>query len=89
MEMQPMETQLLSRILATLPAALRTAEVIFGGGNGEKKRAAALEVLAAAIDLGQAVTNRHLVDAERFTAGLGTLIDGAVECLNAAGWTGE
>jgi hypothetical protein len=74
------------RALAFLPAALHTAEAIFGSENGEQKKKAALEVVSAAINVGEAVSDKHVVDAERFTAGLGAIIDGVVECLNASVW---
>src|SRR5947209_1726042 len=61
-------------------------EAMFGSGNGEQKRKAAVEIVGAAINITDAVTNKHIADAERFTAGLSAIIDGVVECLNASVW---
>jgi len=45
-----------------------------------------VELVGAAINITDAVTNKHIADAERFTAGLSAIIDGVVECLNASVW---
>ena len=74
------------RALTFLPAVLHTAEAIFGPENGEQKKKAAVEIVAAAINIGEAVTDRQIADADRFTAGLSAIIDGVVECLNASVW---
>ena len=34
----------------------------------------------------EAVSNKDIVDEERFRAGLSKVIDGTVECLNASSW---
>ena len=36
--------------------------------------------------MNSAAANRQIVDQEKFKDGLGKLIDGAVECLNASAW---
>ena len=74
------------RGLGSLPTVLHGTEAIFGAGNGEQKRKAAVELVGAAINITDAVTNKHIADAERFTAGLSAIIDGVVECLNASVW---
>jgi hypothetical protein len=74
------------RGLAFLPGVLHGTEAMFGGGNGEQKRKAAVEIVGAAINIADAVSNKHIADAERFTAGLNSIIDGVVECLNASVW---
>ena len=74
------------RGLAFLPGVLHGTEAMFGGGNGEQKRKAAVEIVGAAINIADAVTNKHIADADRFTAGLSAIIDGVVECLNASVW---
>lgn len=74
------------RSLAFLPAALHGAEALFGEGGGEQKKKAALEVVGAAINITDAVEAKQIVDADRFTAGLSSIIDGVVECLNASVW---
>jgi hypothetical protein len=34
----------------------------------------------------EAVTNKEIVDVEKFRGGLGQIIDGTVQCLNASAW---
>lgn len=41
---------------------------------------------AAALQLTEAVANREIVDEIKFKSGLGKIIDGTVECLNASSW---
>ena len=74
------------RGLAFLPTVLHGTEAVFGGGNGEEKRKAAVELVGAAINITDAVTDKHIADADRFTAGLSAIVDGVVECLNASVW---
>ena len=74
------------RGLAFLPTVIHGTEAMLGSGNGEQKRKAAVEIVGAAINITDAVTNKHIADAERFTAGLSAIIDGVVECLNASLW---
>ena len=74
------------RGLAFLPTVLHGTEALFGAGNGEEKRKAAVEIVGAAINITDAVTNKQIADADRFTAGLSAIIDGVVECLNASVW---
>ncbi len=34
----------------------------------------------------EAVTNKDIVNVDQFRGGLGQIIDGTVQCLNASGW---
>ena len=43
-------------------------------------------VYTVVYQLDDAVTNRQIVDEEKFKQGLGKLIDGTVDCLNASVW---
>jgi hypothetical protein len=74
------------RGLAFLPGVIHGTEAMFGAGNGEQKRRAAVEIVGAAINIADAVSHKHIADAERFTTGLSAIIDGVVECLNASVW---
>ena len=44
------------------------------------------EFLSAAIGLADAVASREIMDADKFREGLGKVIDGVVQCLNASAW---
>jgi hypothetical protein len=74
------------RTITLLPGVIQGTEALFGKENGEQKKKAALEIVGAAINITDAVTMKHIADSEGFTAGLGSIIDGVVACLNASIW---
>lgn len=74
------------RSVALLPGVVQGTEAMFGIKTGQQKKAAALEIAGAAINIADAVTHKHIADPDKFTSGLGTIIDGVVECLNASIW---
>lgn len=74
------------RSVALVPGVVQGTEAMFGVKTGAQKKAVALEVAGTVINIADAVTHKHIADQEKFTAGLGTIIDGVVECLNASIW---
>jgi hypothetical protein len=74
------------RAMTLLPGVIQGTEALFGSESGEQKKKAALEIVGAAINITDAVTSRQIADSDRFTAGLGAIIDGVVTCLNASVW---
>ncbi|MDQ2834053.1 MAG: hypothetical protein M3Y50_09980 [Acidobacteriota bacterium] len=74
------------RMVALLPGVIHGTEAMFGKQTGEQKKKAALEIVGAAINITDAVTTKQIADSERFTTGLGAIIDGVVTCLNASVW---
>lgn len=74
------------RGLALLPSLIQGIESIFGAKTGDQKKDAALEIVSSAISLTDAVSGKHVVDADSFSEGLGKVIDGVVQCLNASLW---
>ncbi len=78
--------KLFFRTMTLLPGVIQGTEALFGKENGEQKKKAALEIVGAAINVTDAVTNRHIADSDQFTAGLSAIIDGVVMCLNASVW---
>jgi hypothetical protein len=74
------------RGIALLPSLIQGVESLFGAKTGEQKKDAALSVVSSAINVTDAVTQKQIVDADGFTAGLSTVIDGVVACLNASIW---
>lgn len=74
------------RGIGLLPSLLQGIEAMFGDKAGAMKREAALEIVGAAINVADAVEGRQIADASGFTEGLGKIIDGVVECLNASLW---
>jgi hypothetical protein len=55
--------------------------------SGEQKKESAITFVGAALQLTEAVANREIVDEIKFKEGLGKVIDGTVECLNASSWS--
>ncbi len=74
------------RAIAVLPGVIHGTEAMFGAQTGAQKKAAAVEIVGAAINMGDAVANRQIADGERFSEGLSGIIDGVVMCLNASIW---
>ena len=71
---------------ATGPATTTVSEALFGHNSSSDKKDAALSFASAAIGLADAVASREVMDADKFREGLGKVIDGVVECLNASAW---
>ncbi len=76
----------LLRGVAFVPAVVHGVEAIFGDQSGAEKKQAALSFVSSALNMGEAVTNCNIVDADKFSEGLSTVIDGVVGCLNASVW---
>jgi hypothetical protein len=72
--------------ISFVPAVVSGIEGLFGGRSGNDKKQAALSFVGAALSLTEQVTNRNIVDENKFKDGLGKIIDGTVECLNASTW---
>jgi hypothetical protein len=76
----------LLQTIAFVPAVVNGIEGLFSHRTGTEKKDAALSFLQAALSMSSAVANRQVVDHEKFKDGLGKVIDGTVECLNASVW---
>ena len=74
------------RGIAVLPSVIQGIESIFGAKTGTQKQSAALDIVSSAIKVVDAVANKTILDADAFTAGLSTIIDGVVACFNASIW---
>lgn len=79
--------KLFLRGLALLPSLIQGIESIFGAKTGDQKKEAALEIVSSAINLTDAVAGKKVADADSFSDGLGKIIDGVVQCLNASLWS--
>jgi len=75
------------RGLTQLPTLIQGIETLYGSKSGAEKRAAAVKMVGAAIQVADAVEAKQVIDAPAFTAGLGQIVDGVVACLNASIWT--
>jgi hypothetical protein len=74
------------RGIALLPGVIHGMEAMFGAASGEQKKAAAVEIVGAVINIADAVEMKQIADSGKFTAGLSAIIDGVVTCLNASVW---
>jgi len=79
----------LLQAIGFVPAIVNGIENLFQGRTGAEKRDAAMSFVEAAISLGDAVAAHHISDEAKFKEGMGKVIDGAVECLNASVWAGK
>ena len=76
----------LLRGIAFIPAVINGIEGLFGNRTGTDKKSAAMSFVQAALSITDAVAQKDVVDASKFQEGLGKIIDGTVECLNASVW---
>ena len=76
----------LLRGVAFIPAVVHGIEALFGGKSGGEKKEAAMSFVGAALSITEAIANRDIVDDAKFREGLGKIIDGVVQCLNASAW---
>ena len=77
---------ILLRSIAFIPAVVQGVESVFGSKAGTDKKEAALNFVASALSITEAVTNKDIVNVDQFRGGLGQIIDGTVQCLNASAW---
>jgi len=62
------------------------SEGLFGSKSGAEKKDAAMSFLESALATVDAVAAREIVDPVKFKQGVGLVIDGVVQCLNASAW---
>jgi hypothetical protein len=73
--------------ISFVPAIVQGVEGLFGNRTGDTKKNAALSIVQSAISVTDAIANKQVLDAGKFQDGLGKIIDGVVECLNASAWS--
>ena len=78
--------KLFLRGIGLLPSVIQSVEAMSGVKSGEQKRHAVLSIVTTAINIVDAVEQKQIVDADGFAAGLGSIVDGVVACLNASVW---
>lgn len=76
----------LLRGISFIPALVHGVEGLLGSKTGAEKKQAVFSFVGAALDLSGAADNKQIVDGDRFNAGLGKVIDGVVDCMNASVW---
>ena len=81
----PFLTKLLQAI-GFVPAIVNGIEGLFSNRPGSDKKQAAVSFLESALSMAEAIESRQITDEPKFKEGLGKVIDGTVECLNASIW---
>ena len=76
----------LLRGISLIPAMVQALEGVFGAKSGANKKAAALSFIQNAVSATGPAAPAYIVDNIKFEDGLGKVIDGVVECLNASVW---
>lgn len=75
--------------IAFVPAVVQGIEGFFGAKSGNDKKNAALSFVQSAISMTDAVASKDIADSGKFSDGLGKVIDGVVQCLNASVWANK
>ena len=78
--------KLFLRSIALIPSLVQSVELLYGAKTGAQKKDAALSIVSSSINVADAVSQKQIADAPRFTQGLHQIIDGVVQCLNASLW---
>jgi len=73
--------------IAFVPAIVTGVEGLFGRKSGVDKKNTALTLAQNTIQVTDAIAGKDIVDAGKFQDGLGKVIDGVVQCLNASAWS--
>lgn len=73
--------------LSFLPAVVNSIETLFANRSGAEKKESAVSFITAALQIGEAVSSRDIVDEAKFREGLSKIIDGAVDCFNSSAWS--
>ena len=74
------------RGVGLLPNVIHGVEAVSGAMSGAEKKSAVLGILKTAIRIVDAVEQKSIVDPDGFSAGLSSIVDGVVQCLNASVW---
>jgi len=74
------------RSITLLPGVVQGVEGLSGAQTGAQKKDAALSIVGSALNLADAVNNKQIVNSTAFQGGLGKIVDGIVDCLNASVW---
>jgi hypothetical protein len=76
----------LLRGISFIPAVVNGVEGLLGSKTGKEKKQAAMSFVGSALGIAGAVESKQIADGDKFNAGLGKVIDGVVDCMNASVW---
>lgn len=77
---------LLLKAISFVPALVTGIENMCANKSGAEKKDAAMSLLETTLRTIDVVAAREIVDPAKFREGIGLVIDGVVECLNASAW---
>lgn len=72
--------------ISFIPAVVHGVEALFGSKTGNDKKQAAISFIGTALSITDAIANKDVVDPQKFQSGLGKIIDGVCDCMNASVW---
>lgn len=75
--------------ISFVPAIVQGVENLLGAKSGASKKAAALSFVQSAVGATDQVAGKNIIDPSKFNDGLGKLIDGVVQCMNASVWANK
>jgi hypothetical protein len=76
----------LLQAIAFIPGIVTSVEGLFSHRSGADKKDAVLSFLQSALSAGDAMMSQEIANQDQFKAGLASIIDGVVQCLNASVW---
>lgn len=76
----------LLQAISFVPSIVHGVEALLGSKTGAEKKQAVLSFVGAALGITGAVAIKQIVDEGKFSSGLGKVIDGVVDCMNASVW---
>jgi hypothetical protein len=76
----------LLQAIAFVPGIITSIEGLLSHRSGTEKKDAVISFLESALQTGDTVMSRDIVDQTKFKEGLSKIVDGTVECLNASAW---
>jgi hypothetical protein len=86
---QEREMNFLGKLLqgiSFVPAVVHGIEGLLGGKSGADKKEAALSFVTSALSITEAIAMHEIMDEAKFKGGLGKVVDGVVDCMNASVW---
>jgi hypothetical protein len=76
----------LLQAISFVPGIVTTVESLLSQHSGREKKDAVMSLVQTALSVGDAAMSREIVDETKFRAGLSTIVNGVVDCLNASVW---
>ena len=76
----------LLQAIAFVPGIITSVEGLLSHRAGGEKKDAVISFLESALQTGDTVMSRDIVDQNKFKQGLSQIVDGTVQCLNASVW---